>query len=104
MLCEMTNNTKVCNCKHIDAKKFDGISLTKEKSKCCNESTKELSNSNTLLSNKTELNQDICNNFVLFFNNSIDLNHHKISSITSSLDKSHLPELDILIFTSSLLI
>lgn len=104
MLCEMTGDTKACECKDNDAKKYNGISLNNVESKCCNEETTVLSNQNTLLPLNKELNNDINSDLTIFLNNSYYLNYHNISSRTSSLDKSHLPELDILIFTSSLLI
>ncbi len=102
MFCEMTGDTKVCECKQDDVKKYDGISLTKHKSKCCNEETTELSNTNTLLSINNELNQDFYTNVTLFFNNTIDLNQTDISSVLYYPDKSHLPKLDIPILNSSL--
>lgn len=104
MFCEMTGDTKVCECKKDDVKKYGGISLTKHKSKCCNEETNELSNSNTLLTINNDLNYYVCSHIDLYSYFSIDLfdlNHNKI---LYTPDKSHLPEIDIPVFNSSLLI
>lgn len=104
MLCEMTGDTKACECKDKDVKKYDGITFNTVESKCCNEETSELSNTNTLLTNNNELNHDIYVNVTLFFNNNIDINHAVNSSVLYNPDKSHLPNLDIPILNSSLLI
>lgn len=104
MICEMMGDTNVCECTHNDYQKVDVLSFTQERSKCCNEETTELSNTNTLLSINNELNHNIYTNVALFFNTSITLDHNFNSLVLYSHDKSHFPKLDIPIFTSSLLI
>lgn len=104
MFCEMTGDTKVCECKKDDVKKFDGVSLTKHKSNCCNEETTELSNSNNLVIANNDLNNDLFPHVNIYFNNSVELIHIYSNSIQYTPDKSHLPEIDIPVFTSSLLI
>ena len=100
----MNDNAKVCECSHDKNKPYDGVSISKVKNKCCTEETTELSNSNTLLTFKTELPQDITVLGTLAINNSADLNLNANHFINLVYDKSHLPKLDIPILTSALLI
>lgn len=100
----MSNDAKVCQCSQNENKAVGGISLTKEKSKCCTEETTELSNTNNLLSFKTELPQDITDLGSFADNYTIDINHNNNTSANILFDKSHFPKLDIPILTSSLLI
>ncbi|MBE2228818.1 MAG: hypothetical protein IAE93_15790 [Ignavibacteria bacterium] len=104
MICEMMGDSKVCDCAHRDNPKPDGLSLTQERSKCCNEETTELSNSNTLLNLNNEQDQDIYTNISIAFNITVDIENNYNSSILHTPDRSHLPEIDIPIFNSSLLI
>ena len=100
----MNADAKVCQCSHDNGKPYDGLSITKVKAKCCTEETTELSNSNTLLTFKTELPQDISVLGTLAINNSNDLNILSKLCVNPFYDKSHLPKLDVPILTSSLLI
>ncbi len=104
MFCEMSNDTEICECTHNTAKPYEGISITNVNTKCCQEESSELTNSNTLTTLKPELPQNI-NTFgslVLDLNQ----NHEALpgSYLNFSIDKSHLPKLDIPILVSSLLI
>jgi len=104
MICEMMGDSKVCDCAHRDNPKPDGLSLTQERNKCCNEETTELSNSNTLLNFNNEQDQDIYTNISIALNVTDDIENNYNNSILYIHDKSHLPEIDIPIFNSSLLI
>jgi len=104
MICEMMGDSKVCDCAHRDNPKPDGLSLTQERNKCCNEETTELSNSNTLLNLNTEQDQDIYTNISILPNVAFDIESNFINSIKYTPDRSYLPEIDIPIFNSSLLI
>ncbi|HMQ97517.1 MAG TPA: hypothetical protein PKE39_00720 [Ignavibacteria bacterium] len=105
MICEMMGDSKVCDCAHRDNPKPDGLSLTQERNKCCNEETTELSNSNTLLSlNNEQQDQYIYSNISLALNVTVDIESNYNNTILYTHDKAHLPEIDIPIFNSSLLI
>jgi hypothetical protein len=104
MFCQMSDDSKVCECTHSKDKQYDGISLTKVKTKCCTEETTELSNSNILLTFKTELPQDINVLGSLVNNYTIDLNLIANPSVSFIIDTSQFPKLDISILNSSLLI
>lgn len=104
MLCGMSDDKKVCECSHDNAKTNDGVNLSKEKSKCCTNEITVLSNSNQLSTVRVELPININSFAVLTFNfnhNSPLLNDPKI---ITWYDKSHLPVLDIPLLKSSLLI
>ncbi len=104
MFCGMSGNTETCECTHDPGKHYEGISITTEKTRCCQEETNELANSNTLATLKTELPLDI-NTFaalVLVLNQSNEALPG--SYLNVNIDKSHLPKLDIPILISSLLI
>jgi len=104
MICEMMGDSKVCDCTHRDEPKPDGLSLTQERSKCCNEETSELSNSNTLLNLNTEHDQEIYTNVSIAYNVTFDIESIYSSSILYTPDRSYLHEIDIPIFNSALLI
>lgn len=105
MFCEMNNDNKVCSCSHKDAENSDGITISREKSKCCTEEISELSNSNTLLSFKTELPQDINSFGAIFIYDASDLSLQNVNfNRFNTIDKSHLYYPDIPILNSSLLI
>lgn len=104
MFCEMSGDNNECQCTHNDNKKYEGVSLTQEKTKCCSEETTELSNTNTLLNLNSGQEHDAYVNIALFLISTIDLDVINNRSLHFSPDKSHLPEIDIPIFTSSLLI
>ncbi len=100
----MNSADKVCQCDRNNEKDYSGLSLTKEKSKCCTEETTELSNTNNLLSFKTELPQDITALGSFAGNYSIDICLVNVAFIKFIFDKPRYPKLDIPILTSSLLI
>ncbi|MBZ0202063.1 MAG: hypothetical protein K8I03_03505 [Ignavibacteria bacterium] len=100
----MSGADQVCQCDRNNEKDYSGLSLTKEKSKCCTEETTELSNTNNLLSFKTELPQDITSLGSLADNYSIDVSPNHIGFVKIIFDKPHYPNLDIPTLTSSLLI
>lgn len=104
LFCSMNMDAKVCGCSHDNGKPIDGLSISKVKAKCCNDETTELSNTNSLLTFKTELPQEISVLGVLVIDKSSDSNSASKFSADSFFDKSHLPKLDIPILTSSLLI
>jgi hypothetical protein len=105
MICEMMGDASVCECSHSDSPKPVGLSLTQERNKCCNEETTELTNSNTLLNlNNEQQDQDIYSNISIAFNVTVDLETNYCSSVLYTPDRSYLPEIDIPIFNSALLI
>jgi hypothetical protein len=104
MFCQMSDDAKVCECTHKKDKQYEGVSLTKVKPKCCTEETTELSNSNILLTFKTELPHDIYVLGALANNYTIDLNLIANTSVSLITDTSQFPKLDIPTFNSSLLI
>ena len=104
MICEMMGDSKVCDCTHRDEPKSDGLNLTQERNKCCNQETTELSNSNTLLNLNNEHDQDIYTNISIALNVIFDIESNNNSSILYTPDRSHLPVIDIPIFNSALLI
>lgn len=104
MFCEMAGDNSRCECSHNDRPDYPGINLAQEKTKCCEEKTTELTNSNTLLSCNNSQEQDSHVYLVLFYTSKIDPDTINNSIFNFSPDKSHLPEIDIPIFTSSLLI
>lgn len=104
MLCAMNDDSAVCQCNHNDGKQSDELSYKKEKSSCCTNEITVLANSNLLSTVKIELPNDI-NSFtalIFAFNSNSDL--YSGLFLNSAIDKSHLPEIDIPIFNSSLLI
>lgn len=100
----MSGADKVCQCNQNSDKDYSGLSLTKEKTKCCSEETTELSNSNNLLSFKTELPQDITALGTFADSYSIDVRLINNVFVKIIFDKPHYPKLDIPILTSTLLI
>jgi hypothetical protein len=103
MFCEMTGGTTECECRHTEHKKFDGVSLSQEKSQCCNEETTELSNTNTLLNVNQGTDQDFPV-YPVFINIPFGLSGNISDLIIYFHGISQLPKNDIPIFTSSLLI
>lgn len=100
----MSDDAAVCECSHNDGNLPEGLSYNKEKSGCCTSEISELTNSNLLATVKIELPNDI-NSFgaiIFHLNQSPALGTGQFSNV--SIDKSHLPKLDIPIFISSLLI
>lgn len=104
MFCEMSDDSRSCECTHNDHEKFDGISLTQERTKCCSEETTELSNSNTLMNFNTGQEHTAVSKIALYFTFSDHLSSFYNISLHFLPYKSHLPEIDITVFTSSLLI
>ena len=105
MLCEMSDDSKECECTHNDYQKVDVLSFTQERSKCCNEETTELSNSNTLLNLNNEQQDQYINTYIsIALNVTFDIESNYNNSILYTPDRSYLPEIDIPIFNSSLLI
>lgn len=104
MYCEMNDDSSKCECSHNDKSVYPGISLTQEKTKCCDEKTTELTNSNTLLNHNITQEHDTYINIGLFYISTIDLSI--INSITFGYlpQDAYHPEIDIPVFTSSLLI
>ncbi len=100
----MNDNAQVCECVHDKSIHHSGISISKVNNKCCTEETTELSNTNSLLTFKTELPQDINVLGTLAIENSTNLKLDTPLSVNCIYDKSHLPKLDIPVLTSSLLI
>jgi hypothetical protein len=84
MFCQMNDNAQVCECIHDKSIQHSGISISKVINKCCTEETTELSNTNSLLTFKTELPQDINVLGSLAIENSIYLN------LDPALCKPHL--------------
>ena len=105
MICEMSNDSKECECSHNNNNEpVSGISISSDKNGCCSEETSELTNSNTFLLHKTEQPQDIYTFGALIVNITPDMQLTGFSAGTAYTDKIHLPNLDIPIFNSSLLI
>ena len=104
MFCEMSGDSNKCECTHNYQPDYPGFSLAQQKNKCCNEETTELSNSNTLLTTNSQQNQEISSLVILFLDYSVFQDYKYNNNILYSPDKSHLPEIDIPIFNSSLLI
>ncbi len=103
MICEMGGDNDKCECSHEKQTNYPGISLTQEKSKCCNEKTTELANSNTLL-NYTSNEFDSITAFNIFFT-FLDTFQPKISSEYQFFaDEQFQPLINIPVFNSSLLI
>lgn len=100
----MKDNDKVCECVHEKSKPVDGLSFSKVKNKCCTEETTELTNSNTLLTFKTELPQNISVLGPIAINPVLNDAQFSGSSTDIIIDKPHYPKLDIPILTSSFLI
>lgn len=104
MFCEMSGDSKECECTHNYPSDYPGFSLTQQKNKCCNEETTELTNSNTLLTTNSQQNKEIASLVILLLDSSGFQDYKYNNNILYSPDKSHLPEIDIPIFNSSLLI
>lgn len=104
MFCEMANDNNKCECTHNEQDNFPGISLSQEKSKCCEEKTAELTNSNTLLNQNNSQEHDSFVNINLYYISTIDLDILNHSLFNYSHQNTYHPEIDIPVFTSSLLI
>lgn len=103
MICEMGGDNDNCECSHEKQTNYPGISLTQEKSKCCNEKTTELANSNTLL-NYTSNEFDSYTILNILFTD-LDAFLPKINSSYNFFAVEHFqPLIDIPVFNSSLLI
>jgi hypothetical protein len=104
MLCGMSDDPRVCECNHISSEQNSDLSYTRENTKCCTDEISELTNGNTLSIVKIDLPKDI--NFfgviILNWNQNSVLQINQF--LNASIDKSHLPILDIPILISSLLI
>ncbi len=104
MFCGMTGEISKCECRHDSPAPAKNLSIGKDKAKCCSQKVNELTNSNLLSTVKTELPKDINVFGPLSLNLAHDLDIQNISFTSLIIDKAHIPKLDILIFTSSLLI
>lgn len=100
----MSENKSKCECSHNNQPVYPGISITQEMTKCCDEKTTELSNTNTLLNYNNFQDHDSYVNIALFYISTIDpdiINNITFRYLTQ--DTYH-PEADIPVFISSLII
>ncbi len=104
MFCEMSGDDNKCECSHIDAADYPGISFSQEKNKCCEEKTSELTNSNTLLNFNNIQEHDSFANISLFYVSTIDPGILNNITFRYFPQDAYHPEIDIPVFTSSLLI
>lgn len=104
MFCEMASDNIKCECSHNEKDKFPGVSFTQEKSNCCDEKTTELTNSNILLNQNISQEFDSYVYLVLFCISTVDLDIINYSLVTYMSRNTYYPDIDIPIFTSSLLI
>jgi hypothetical protein len=104
MFCGMTGEASKCECRHNSPAPAKDLSIGKDKTKCCTHQVSELSNSNQLLTVKTELPKDINAFSPMLLSLAQDLDVQSISFTSLSADKAHIPKSDIPVLTSSLLI
>lgn len=104
MFCEMTGDSSSCECSHKEQVRFRGVSFTQENSKCCEEKTAELTNTNTLLNQNNSQEHDSFVNICLYYISTVDLDIINHSLFIYLPQDTYHPEIDIPVFTSSLLI
>lgn len=104
MICEMAGDNDKCECSHNNPADFKGISVSHEKTKCCEEKTTELSNSNTLLNYNNSQENDSFLNLEILYISKIDPELMYNFTFRYFPQNTYNIKADIPVFTSSLLI
>lgn len=104
MLCGMSKDTDECQCTHNNGKAADELKYSDVSKKCCTNEVKELKNSNNLSTVKIDLPKNINLFSPLVLSTSNLTSQNNTFTVFSSIDKEHVPKLDIPVLISSLLI